>query len=148
MANFEFRGYPTTFLLIKQKSQNFFYTYDPSQKSSDDLKIQNLPLIHLPISKRFSISGHFEDIFVNKVDFGHIGFIVKLPQIGRVSPHLLISFITHVKMKLRKDTVLQLMTLDMFILLAASEFKMAATALSGHQRSKIFCVVNLLHDWG
>ena len=110
------------------KPQNFFYTYDPPQKWSDNPEIENLPLIHLLIYKRFLIIGHTNKIFVNKVDFGPVAYLVKVLQFWRVCPHLWIFFITNIKIKLAKVSLHLEVTETMFILLVASEFKMAATA--------------------
>ena len=132
------KNFSSTFLLTKQKSKNFFYTYDPPQKWSVNSKIENLPLIHLRIYKKFSISEPFEEIFVNKVDFRDFGLLVKLPQFWFAKLFLLICFITHVKTKVCKVALTQVTPLNVFILLVASDFKMAATAKPAIRGQKYF----------
>ena len=60
MANFQFQGHQIIFWrghgCKRKKSQNFFYTYDPFKKWSDNPKIENLPLTHLPIYKKIFFS--------------------------------------------------------------------------------------------
>ena len=103
-------------------------SYDPSEKWSDDPETENLPLIDLPIYKKFLIWGQFEDIFVNKVDFGHFAYLVKLLQFWPLSPHFRVFFITNIKIKLAKVSLKSDVPQGMFILLVASKIKMAATA--------------------
>ena len=79
MANFEFWCRRTKFLLIKLKSQNFFYSYDPFKKWSNKPKIQNLSLIHLPIYKKFFISGSDSKTFTNKVEIARVWLLSKVP---------------------------------------------------------------------
>ena len=69
MANFQFWGYRT-------KIVDFLLTNAPLQKSTLlvkifdlDPKIENLPIIHLPIYKKIFILGSVLQIFTNKVDF-------------------------------------------------------------------------------
>ena len=71
--------------------------------------------------------GQFEDIFVNKVDFGHFDLLVKLPQFERYQLNFWIFFITNIKIKLRKVILKSEDAQIMFILLVASEFEEAAT---------------------
>ena len=42
---------------------------------SDDSEIQNLPVIHLPIYKKFFILGSFSQIFINRFDFPYFRLI-------------------------------------------------------------------------
>ena len=56
-----------------------------------------MPLL---IYKKKFFSGHFEDFFVNRVDFGHTAYLVKLLHLWPCQPQLLIFFNTHGKMKM------------------------------------------------
>ena len=71
--------------------------------------------------------GQFEEILLNKVDFGRYELLVKLPQFLRFQPHFWIFFITNIKIKLRKVILKSEDAQIMFILLVASEFEEAAT---------------------
>ena len=85
MANFQFRGFWIIFWRghrCKRKISEFFYTYDPFKKCSKNPEIENLPLIHLPIYKKIFVSGPKSKIFINKVDFGPVAYLVKLLQFG------------------------------------------------------------------
>ena len=69
MANFQFWGYRT-------KIVDFLLTNAPLQKSTLlvkifdlDPKIENLPIIYLPIYNKSFFSSSKSKIFTNKVDF-------------------------------------------------------------------------------
>ena len=64
----------------------------------------------------YPISGQFEEIFLNKVDFGHFPYLVKLLQFGLDHPHFRIFFITYEKIKLRKAASKSEVPQGMFIL--------------------------------
>ena len=138
MANFQFWGPNQKFLLIKFNSELVRLWVKNPQFWSKNSKIENLPLIHLLIYKRFLIIGHTNKIFVNKVDFGPVAYLVKVLQFWRVCPHLWIFFITNIKIKLAKVTDQSEAPETMFILLVASEFKMAATAKPAIRGQKYF----------
>ena len=42
---------------VREISQDFFYTYDPFKKWTDNPEIENFPLIHLRIYKKNFFSG-------------------------------------------------------------------------------------------
>ena len=70
--------------MIKKILRFFSYTYYPFKKCSKNPEIENLPLIHLPIYmyKKIFVSGSKSKIFINKVDFGPVAYLVKLLQFG------------------------------------------------------------------
>ena len=93
MANFKFGRHLTKFLLTKSVFEWVHLLVKNLHFWSDNPRIENLPLTLLLIYKKFSISGLFEDIFVNKVDSGQFAYLVKLWRCCTYPPHLFtISF--------------------------------------------------------
>ena len=125
---------------VKKNLRFLFYTIDPFKKWSDYPPIENFPLIHLLIYKKKFFSGHFEDIFVNKVDFGQIAYLVKLLYCWPWQPQLLIFFNNHGKMKMGPIRAKSMHSKIDFQLHCNSESGGWPHAQTGGRRPKILCV--------
>ena len=79
-ANFEYEANLTKFLLTKLIFEVLHLLVKNPQFLSENLKIENLSLIYLPIYKKIFFAGSNSKIFINKVDFGQVAYLVKILQ--------------------------------------------------------------------
>ena len=80
MANFEYEANLTKFLLTKLIFEVLHLLVKNPQFWSENHRIENLPIIYLPIYKKIFFAGSNSKIFINKVDFGQVAYLVKILQ--------------------------------------------------------------------
>ena len=60
---------------------------------TENHRIENLPIIYLPIYKKIFFAGSNSKIFINKVDFGQVAYLVKLLQFCPLQKNFLPNFL-------------------------------------------------------
>ena len=80
MANFQFWGCRAKFLLTKLIFEVLHLLVKNPQFWSENHRIENLPIIYLPIYKKIFFAGSNSKLFINKVDFGQVAYLVKILQ--------------------------------------------------------------------
>ena len=147
MANFQFQGRQFIFRrghhrCKRKKISDFFYTYDPFKKWTDNPEIKNFPLIHLRIYKKFLIDLHSHHKNPKKFFYTYDPFKKWFPN-----PKIENFPLMHLRIYKKKFIPSQSEEQDGFqVLLVKWDLGWGCPAHRGDPRPKILWVVNLTHE--